>query len=489
MSFEKPNKSIALILFAGSILFGYITYKSYSVSFTHDESYSYLNFCGEGFIDIISYNQWFSNNHILNTLLMKYSELLFGNSELALRLPNLLALLLYMVFAYLFFRGRHWMLSVAIFLLLCSGNQLMDLFGMARGYGLSSAFMVVSFYFFIQYLKQNTTRNLVLFHSSALLACLSNFTLMTYYAAILLVMLAVQLLRSYVDESRKFNFLHMIKVHLLPTLIAFVFLYEPVRRVLTFNNLDFGGKAGFIDDTVSQLVLNSFQGIDYWVWAHELLKLIYIGLVISSLAIAFYWFGKKKLNRIDQHLEFVVSALLLFLISCVIIGLHFILGVDYPIGRFSAFLYPLFMIHLGFYINYLLDLVKPKLVLSVALSLGILSLVNFWNRNDIHFFGEWGYEKQTKNMIQELSDYHEFNYQNEKQIRLGINWIFEPSINYYQKRLQLDWLLPVEQKDLSPSDNYYYCYKKDLDQFSSSNYEIIKDYKDINTVLVRNLKN
>ncbi len=83
---------LAISLF---ILF-YVTYKASLTSFTHDESYTYLHYVHQPVKDIITYKDPFTNNHILNTLLMKVSEKAFGNSEIVLRLPNILSLVIYL---------------------------------------------------------------------------------------------------------------------------------------------------------------------------------------------------------------------------------------------------------------------------------------------------------------------------------------------------------------------------------------------------------
>ncbi|MBL4755183.1 MAG: hypothetical protein JKY52_16510, partial [Flavobacteriales bacterium] len=140
----------SLTVVIGTVIFLYLLTKSSVSSFTHDESFTYLHFCHNSFMDIISYKNWYSNNHLLNSLFMKYSEQLFGSSEIALRLPNLLLLLVYMVYGHLLFRRTSQLLAVAVFVLLCTNILLIDLFGLARGYGMSCGFMLMSLYHFMQ---------------------------------------------------------------------------------------------------------------------------------------------------------------------------------------------------------------------------------------------------------------------------------------------------------------------------------------------------
>ncbi len=259
MRFSRSALLPILVLIAGSLIFFYTGLKAQLASFTHDESFSYLNYCHESFIEIITFNNWYTNNHVLNSLFMKYSAQLFGTSEFALRLPNLLLLLVYMAYSFRLFRDKNPLLALAIFLLLCTNTLLIDLFGLARGYGMSCGFMLMSLYHFLKFGEQRQRKDLFIFHLAALLAILSNFTLLAYYAAALLTYNLSALLPTGLNKASKFNLLSVNKVHALPLMAVFVILYEPVRRLLTKTTLDFGGSNGFYEDTVSHLVYISFH--------------------------------------------------------------------------------------------------------------------------------------------------------------------------------------------------------------------------------------
>ena len=101
MSLKNLNKTSLITSFIGLALLGYVIIKAYSSSFTHDESYSYLYFTQNSFMDVLAYKNWFSNNHILNTIFIKYFDILFGSSELALRMPNIFLFVLFMLYTWI----------------------------------------------------------------------------------------------------------------------------------------------------------------------------------------------------------------------------------------------------------------------------------------------------------------------------------------------------------------------------------------------------
>ena len=85
----------SLPIFTGLLLFGYILARAIILPITHDESGTCLVFSTQSVSDIVSYAQPIPNNHILNTLLVKLFSQLFGWHPLIVRLPNVLAFVLY----------------------------------------------------------------------------------------------------------------------------------------------------------------------------------------------------------------------------------------------------------------------------------------------------------------------------------------------------------------------------------------------------------
>ena len=123
----SPSGAVALACWI------YVIIRAVNVAIVHDESITYGILRG----DPTFVNQ--ANNHWLNTALMKLSRWAFGDSELALRLPNILAFPIYAASVMAILRivrpaGR--LVGVLIFF----GNPfVLEFFGLARGYGLAMA--------------------------------------------------------------------------------------------------------------------------------------------------------------------------------------------------------------------------------------------------------------------------------------------------------------------------------------------------------------
>ena len=139
------EKSLAFGLLAG--VFAYVAIRAALVPLSFDESVSFFYYIQQGeFWPGIAH--WDANNHVLNSLLGTISYSLFGNSEFAIRLPNVLSAILYLAFSYLLSfelkdRWPRW----ALFLALVFSHFTIEFLGYTRGYGMSMAYMLAALYF------------------------------------------------------------------------------------------------------------------------------------------------------------------------------------------------------------------------------------------------------------------------------------------------------------------------------------------------------
>ena len=101
---DKANLAAAIAI--GSTLMGLLLIRAQSLSLTHDESLTYLRGVRPGLARLLAFSYVDANNHLLNTLLTWLSSLAFGNAELALRLPNVAAFVLFFATVFLLLRRR-----------------------------------------------------------------------------------------------------------------------------------------------------------------------------------------------------------------------------------------------------------------------------------------------------------------------------------------------------------------------------------------------
>ena len=116
---------------------------------------------------------------------------LFGDSELALRLPNLLAHALFLyASARIALRATTGVVALAAFLLLNAHPYLLDFFPLARGYGLACGWMMLSLWQASLYLRQDgrRMRHLAIALAAAVLSAMSHVIMVTYLLAFTLTL-------------------------------------------------------------------------------------------------------------------------------------------------------------------------------------------------------------------------------------------------------------------------------------------------------------
>ena len=116
------------------IIFVHIVNKAFINTITTDEAYTFLEYVYTNDI----FNIGIANNHVLNTFAMVLTTS-FGNSEIFLRLPNVIAGLGYLVLVGFIAQNSHYKIYTT--LVLTSPIYLIEYFTLARGYGIS-AFLI-----------------------------------------------------------------------------------------------------------------------------------------------------------------------------------------------------------------------------------------------------------------------------------------------------------------------------------------------------------
>ncbi len=465
--------------------FIFVVLKAKYTSFTHDESYTYLHYVHEPFMDIISYKRPYTNNHILNTVLMKYVEAMFGTTEILLRLPNVLACVLYLFYAFKLIKQVSFWLIFPCFICLFCNTSFIDFFSLARGYGLSFAFMLTSTYHLIKYFECKERKQLIFFNAAALLAVLSNFSLLNYYVAALITFNAVVIIDvKFAYEKRSFGtqLFRLNSVNIISVVVFFAVLYEPLRRVIQGNMLDFGGKEGIMEDTFRTL----FTGILYETVVPQIFHMS-IPIAICGFLFAMAFFILRKLYRKDKlffatqkHLVIVFSILVSILMMSVL--QHYILNTDFYTGRFALFLYPLLILNFIFFLNFLLPKIKIA-VFGLLYSLAILLILNISCNLNLYFFQVWKYDCKTKIVMKALEENHQRSLGTKT---LGINWLFEPTTNFYRITHQLNWLNATNRKGLNANNDYFFIFDNDTNAYMATGKQIVFKDELNHLLLVKN---
>jgi hypothetical protein len=371
--------------------------------------------------------------------------------------------------------------SFLTFLLLNLNPYLLDYFSVARGYGMAAAFTVASAWFIFKICNDRRKLNVYAALIFAALASLSNFTLLVYFiSALILINLGwIGNRSSYTISQLAQNN----KPTLIITLLLFIICYEPIRKLVKFNALDFGGNEGFWHDTVGSLINCTLYGQPYSNYGSAFLRCFIPAVFLFMISFACYGFYLKRMKFFSERSA--IAILLLVLPITIIISNHFIIKSHFPTDRIGLFLIPLFFIAMIFAIENAFEYLKSKklkvyIYCLLTLLFGIHTLLSI-NLTHTH---NWKFDADTKIMLSDLEQ--TIQNENKKKIFLGISWPFESTINFYRTSKNYEWLQKVSRNKYESGEyDFYYLLNENKQFISAHNKKVMKYYPVSDNYLVK----
>lgn len=302
-----------------SLVWIYVIIRCSTVALIHDElvtKWAYMipwNFLPyQGYVD--------ANNHFLLSFFSGLFIRIFDStSTLILRLPLILAFPVYALALYKLGRYfQHRISRWAFWILLGCCPFLVEFFSLARGYGLSLAFLALGLWGMAAYWHSFRFRYLGAGLTSWSLAVTANLTLLPLAWAFLILGL-IQLLKR--KQYRQAFFL-------LPQVTLLIYLLDYAFHLRSLEKLYYGGQEGLISttlDSLSPLVWGIGSDAINYGWAL---------LLVASLLI----YGFCVLRDADWQDPRLIWPLLLLLSLANIFGPHYLLGVNFPEDRTALYL-------------------------------------------------------------------------------------------------------------------------------------------------------
>jgi len=317
------------------------------LDFVHTSDY----FPGQG--------RWVANNHLLNSFLVAISTQLFGISEWAIRLPNLLAFFVFTRYIYLW--GTQMQNNFARILFPVSvfaSLYFIEFFAVARGYGLSLAFVFGGAYHLVKYVGSTSKKHLFLSFAFMGLAIFANLNMQFIYVVWWAIIFWNS--RKQIVKNLWFLALSLIPI-LLTTWISFV--------LKSHGGLALGHNGNLLN-TLKLLLYNVSFTHSFWWFATVILLFL---ITLLGTAFSLQKVKTKKLQPLHILLLFIGGNLLLVVAS------HFFLGVLYPVHQAAMHWFILGLPAFYLSLQYL-----PKKLQNIAVLGGVLLLgfqLNYMGQN------------------------------------------------------------------------------------------------------------
>lgn len=341
----NSNKySIFNVLFAiiSVIVFVIVAFRSYLVPFNHDETATFFFFIQSG-----NYMPFYSavdaNNHVLNSFLGNICFHMFGSSPFALRIPNLIGLVILIFAAYKISKHLNQLgsklLLTATFLL---SYHWLTFFGACRGYGLSLALLIMGIAFMLEFINapDNREKNLLalLFFQ---LAISSNLILIIVVLLLSGILLIIQIANKKLLSPIVLItwLLHFSAIYYW---LSFSF-YLQEGGALYYGAGDSYWSVTFV--TLIQLLVGTYSAIVKW---------MVVG-IIALVIVLFVFLNKTSLLKIKQLVRLPDFSILFFITFwSLVLGfylMNILFDVNFPEDRTGLFFYVFFALWLCFTID------------------------------------------------------------------------------------------------------------------------------------------
>jgi hypothetical protein len=241
----------------------------------------------------------------------------------------------------------------------------------------------------------------------------------------------------------------------------------------------FGGKDGFVTDTIVSLVYTYFYGKP----GSPALQ-SGIAVVSASAVIAI---GTALALTAWKRREFSFAVFLLMILALSVaapMSQHALLGTLYPLERVALGYIPL----TGLLVVFSLELIlsnewRERRIASVAVRtisamLILVMVVHFATTANLNHTFTWNYDSETKMALMEIPNH--FDISNGHVVRIDSHWSYQPSINYYRTRLNFKWLQPV-----SEGSDVFYGAPQQITERGIPHYTILHRYTATGNLLVR----
>lgn len=480
---RRPSGPTLAAAALGSLLFAYTAIRAVQIPLTHDEAFTANHWVAGGPLAILTFDgPERANNHVLNSLLAGACQSVFGRIPLALRLPNLVAHAAFLVASWrLLSRVAGTGAALAGFALLNGNPLLLELFGLARGYGLALGFVAPALLFAIRALEAEEIRLRDESACYALLVCgvFAQLVVLDVFAAVALTFALFRLFRlaRVPAEGR----LRQAARESIPVVAASVCLLVTAGPMLISMRragaLYAGGTAGLWHDTVGSVVRISLLNLSPS-FVQAALAALGIGLVALTALAAYRLVRPGTGGR-----AFLALFSVLVILGATVQAQHLFFGAKFPEDRIATVFLP-FVVFAFAAACGATPAPFDRAAGSMLGAAGILALALFARRANLTRSDLWWFDADNVHMLEDLDRLRVSRPGAFHSVRLSISWHLEPSLNWYRQTEEFAFLSPVSREGPFEAADYAFVLGQDEAEAVRRGYRVLARYAGTGNVLL-----
>lgn len=469
------------VLFIGLLLLAYTTARAITVSFSWDESWTWVHHVSKNMFYQQAYDKMGGNHHLLNVWLMWICHKLFGDGVLSMRLPSLVA---HVIFLYasgrMALKARSGLLAVAVFILLNVHPYLLDFFSLARGYGLGCGWMMLSLWHAWRYFDGNGNSRQVLWAAAfAGLSAMSHVIMVNYLLALGLAFLLVWAAQALQGKAVAWR----------SNLIALCIPGAIGLGMILPNALGLfhGGSLNFGCDTFWNCMVRTLgeKVLYHQPYAWPVLRIMALGIggvalvCLATIIAAVRGGWANRLQPMFFGLLVLGGCLLSFFLQ------QLLFEVPLPQSRTGLFLLPLLAYVLA---AALVAWPKPHLFPTVAACLLCIPLLYHQGKSfNLTYAVEWKPSGEVAHMLDIIAADHVPLSEVRPITTLCSSFESWGSIPYYQRTRNMEWLVTTVRRPPDPyvNSDYYIVEYDGYDRVDTVNWKLLYRSEATNTTLYR----
>lgn len=393
-------------------------------SITVDEAHTFNSYVDGPWSNF--YARYIPHNHVLFSLLARFSVDLFGRSDLAFRLPSVIAGFFLILGAFRILelstaRAIRWIAILALSL----HPLLLDFSVAARGYGLGLALLTWAIFFLMR--DRPTLCGTLLGLAIAAQLSMVIPSVAVFCAAALILRRVAPALAVAIPAAA----------------VASLICAIPLRHA-TLESFDLG-YATLRESLYSLVFPSTTNRAGLFVIPHRsaiAAEIVCLVLIAAFIGIeTLHELSRKRPARLLPPLAFLISAALVILA-------HYLTGVNYPVDRTGLYLILLFAFAWPIAVEGVTNIWHRRLHILLACFL----IVQFAAQFDPNSFRVWKFDRDTKLVARLLRDRCASKPQSS--VTVSSLWINQQSLEYYRRTLPVPQLKPVEFHDPPPLAGY-----------------------------------
>lgn len=419
---KEQKLYITYVVIISTMILGSILIRAATTAITWDEAYTYVayakNFNINQLIDIRSN---LANNHILNTILIAILDGICNlpYNEFIIRLPNILMCIFYLFGSYLVSKEQKY--KYLMFAGLTLNYYVIEFFGLGRGYGIATAFIIYMCYF-LKKATENEYKNEYILLSGVfgLLACYANTTSLIGLFSICIIYLV-----DLIKKKKLYGFIKKNIIGLIPMIVLLIYI------IIFHFTVTGGDKPVFGETNIIGFLENNF----IWMFLENKIANIVLSIIAFTIIVISIIVYRNKIWDKKCFISLTIIILTLILPSL-------ILGKPFPTGRCLIPLWPIVVLGMLEIYSLWMEKINDRIanVLSILCTIVLITL--FIYRIDLTKTRTWANNYVVRDVLYQALAEHRVLTDEEYEMNKGFF-----GITFYRNKILEKYNFDVLQKN------------------------------------------